>query len=209
MTKFIKHKIEVEDSGYIEVYTAGAGHAPVFRFQESNLFFIGLRGSGKSTLAAQVAKKLGGSVLDTDDLVMDRIGRSIADYVRIHGWEEFRDLERDCLQEICARRGQIVATGGGLVLLPENRERLKTSGRVFYLQADVGLLASRLQKDPEQSRRPSLSDLPLEEELARTLREREPLYFDCMDYILQAGKTLEELVKDVLTMLMPDKAADQ
>ncbi|MCF8104129.1 MAG: shikimate kinase AroL [Desulfohalobiaceae bacterium] len=209
MVKFVKKRVDVEEADYTEVYKPGEEHVPEFRPQETNLFFIGLRGSGKTALAAQVARELGTSFLDTDDLVMERTGLSIAEYVRAHGWEEFRLQEQDCLKEIGAGQGRIVATGGGIVLLPENRRLLKAGGRVFYLQADVGLLAARLRRDPEQSRRPPLSDLSLEEELARTLRQREPLYYECMDYILQAGKSLGELTSDVLTMLRPDKAVFQ
>ena len=205
MVKFVKKRVDVEEAGYTEVHIPGQAHVPEFRLEETNLFFIGLRGSGKTTLASLIAGKLGASFLDTDDLVMERTGRSIADSVQVHGWDEFRALEADCLREIGARQGRVVATGGGIVLLPENRELLKTSGRVFYLQAEVGLLAARLREDPEQTRRPALSDLPLEEELARTLREREPLYLQCTDYLLQAGKTPDELARDVLTMLMPDR----
>ena len=209
MSRFIKRKIEVEDSGYTEVYTPGSRQVPAFRLERSNLFFIGLRGSGKSTLASKIAQALDGPYVDLDDRIMERAGCSIAATVRSLGWDQFRGLEHDCLQEVCGRQGQVVATGGGSVLLPANRELLKANGRVVYLQADVSLLARRLQQDPLASKRPPLSDLSLEEELARSLREREPLYFECLDYILQADKPVEALVNSVLTMLKPGSACFQ
>ena len=206
MGRFIKRKVEVEDPGYTEVYTPGSGHVPEFRLEESNLFFVGLRGSGKSTLARKTAAVLGGDVVDLDELVVERAGCSIAEFVTSRGWEAFRSLEHECLQQVCRLRGQVVATGGGIVLLPENRRLLKTAGRVFYLQAGVKLLAERLKIDPNISSRPPLSALPAEEELAQSLNEREPLYFACLDYILQADKPVDSLVNDVLTMLRPGAA---
>ncbi len=206
MSRFIKRKVEVEDPGYTEVYTPGDRHVPEFRIEQSNLFFIGLRGSGKSTLAEKAAQALGGTFVDLDGLIIERAGCSIADLVRSRGWDGFRSLEHDCLQEVCRHQGQIVATGGGCVLWPANRELLKAAGRVAYLQADVRLLAQRLRQDPQESQRPPLSGLDLEEELARTLREREPLYFECLDYILQADKPVDELVNKVLTTLKPETA---
>ncbi len=209
MSRFIKRKIEVKDSGYTEVYIPGSQHVPEFRLDRTNLFFIGLRGSGKSTLARDVAEALDGVFVDLDERIIQQAGSSIETIVRSRGWDGFRALEQDCLQEVCGQQGQVVAIGGGCVLLPANRERLKANGRVVYLQADVSLLARRLQQDPLRSKRPPLSDLPLEEELARSLREREPLYFECLDYILQADKPVDALVKDVLTMLKPGSAGFQ
>lgn len=206
MPRFIKRKIEVEDPGYTESYTPGEGRVPDFRLQEANLFFIGLRGSGKSTLARKVARRMKGVFVDTDEVISARINCSISEYVLTHGWGDFRLVERDCLLEVCKRTGQVVATGGGIVLVPENIALLKKSGKVFYLQAEVGLLASRLKHDPDQSSRPPLSSLPLEEELGVSLREREPLYHQCLDSILQAGKTADELVEDVLNTLRPAQA---
>ena len=206
MGRFIKRKVEVEDPGYTEVYTPGSGHVPEFRIEEDNLLFIGLRGSGKSTLARKVADALEGRFVDLDDLIIERAGTTIDAYVRSRGWDGFRSLEHDCLVEVFSRQGQVVATGGGVVLLSENRKLLKAGARVVYLQADVRLLAERLRRDPHASRRPPLSDLSLEEELARTLREREPLYFECLDYILPADKPVDELLLDVLNAIKPDAA---
>jgi shikimate kinase len=203
MPKFIKKTYTVQDPGATTVHRPGAAaqDPSAFRLQESNVFFIGPRGSGKSTLAAELARALSAPCLDTDEAVAHRAGASIEDLVQNRGWEAFRRLEHAVLAEACREKGNIVATGGGIVLDPENRKLLQEHGAVFYLMADVGTLRDRLVRDPSPASRPQLTDLSDEDELVATLREREPLYMECLDFILQANKPIAELVEEVLTSL--------
>jgi shikimate kinase len=200
---FIKQRHEVDDPDATAVHKPGqAKRDSLFDIGRSNVFLIGPRGSGKSTLARHLADRLEAVFQDTDDMVVQAVGESIAEYVGRYGWASFREREREQLQEVCRHRGQVVATGGGLVLQPENRQLMKECGSVFYLMPDVETLLQRLAAEEDKGR-PALFEesLSLREEISRVLQEREPLYFEALHYMLQAGKPIEELLDDVLTML--------
>ena len=188
----IKRKTEVEDAELSAVYGKAAPTA-----RPRNIFLVGPRGSGKTTVGRLAAQRLGLEFADTDALLGDRAGSTIADFVAAHGWDAFRDLEHAVLQDVCAREGQVVATGGGIVLREDNRALLKAHGLTVYLMADVPTLLARLENDPNAAQRPALTDSPLRQEISAVLNEREPLYFAVADAVLQASRRAEELAEDV------------
>lgn len=188
----IKRKIEVEDAELSAVYGKAMATA-----RPRNVFLVGPRGSGKTTVGRLAAERLGLAFVDTDALLGERAGGTIADFVAAHGWDAFRDLEHAVLRDVCAREGQVVATGGGIVLREDNRALLKAHGLTVYLLADVPTLFARLEKDPNAAQRPALTDSPLRQEIGAVLNEREPLYFAVADAVLQAGRRAEELAEDV------------
>ncbi|MDY7001469.1 MAG: shikimate kinase AroL [Thermodesulfobacteriota bacterium] len=169
--------------------------------EDANIFFIGPRASGKTSLGRMVAKELGAVFVDMDALLVERAGESIALFVEKYGWGAFRGLERDLLVEICVNSGQVVATGGGVVLLPENRDLLQKSGGVFYLKAGAPVLFSRLMADPLSDQRPALTDKSLEAEISEVLRERGPLYERCAHVVLDAEAGLEDMADAVIKAL--------
>lgn len=200
MGGFIKNKYQVQEPEASKVYIHGQAREALGN-RQGNIFFVGLRGSGKTSLGQALARELEQEFLDMDQLLQERFGKSIADFVQENGWQEFRRQENRLLQEICNKNDQVVATGGGCVLLQENRELLSKHGTVFYLMAEVPLLARRLQADPLQEQRPRFSSEPLIQELIHSLQEREALYMQCLDYILPADRKLQELVQEALQML--------
>ncbi|MFW5489199.1 MAG: shikimate kinase AroL [Desulfovibrio sp.] len=197
----IRHN--VEDADKTAVYSRGkkASDAPGTSGAQGNVYLVGLRASGKTTLGKMLAERLGRSFVDTDELCVQQAGMTIAELVQAQGWDGFRELEAKVVRQVGETSGQVVATGGGVVLRDENRDVLRDTGRVFYLMADPGLLAGRLAKDPNEAQRPALTDMDLRQELAATLTEREPLYMGVANFILQAGAPLESLVEDVLEKL--------
>ena len=203
---FISKKSEVEEQNLTGVYGKGKYGVRPWEAEQMdkpapNLFFVGLRGSGKSTVAKALAAKAGLPLLDTDELVQAKAGKTIAEIVAEDGWDAFRALESQVLAEACAADGQAVATGGGMVLDPANRVLMKERGKVVYLMASLPLLTTRLTADPAAAQRPSLSGKPLNEELLETMREREPLYLEIADLILGAERPVDELAEDLAEKL--------
>jgi shikimate kinase len=195
----IRKKVEVDDASRMQTY--GSERNAKGGAVRSNVFLIGPRGSGKTTLGRMLADQLQRPFVDTDELLTVKAGRSVARIVAEEGWEAFRALEHETLAEVCTGGGQVVATGGGIVLLPENRALMRSCGKVFYLMAEPPLLMERLERDPLAEQRPALSGLPPREELARTLLERAPLYMECADFILKAEDPPEELAREASALL--------
>lgn len=172
------------------------------REQPSRIYLIGPRGSGKSTLARLLADRLGWAWLDADAELERRAGRSIRDIFATDGEATFRDLESAVLVELATRDRHVLATGGGIILRPENRDLLKRSGWIVWLTADVTTLCQRLEGDASTAaRRPALTaagSASSTEEMAAVLRQREPLYRACADFTVLTDRPPEMLVLDVL-----------
>ena len=140
---------------------------------DMNLILIGYRATGKSAVGRLLAHWLGWPFLDTDALVEKRAGRTIDEIVKTHGWDEFRRLEKETVAAVCQADRQVIATGGGVILDPENIEQLRRAGSVIWLQADINDIEERLK----QSRaRPSLTGGDTISEAAQVLAERLPAY---------------------------------
>ena len=199
MSRFIQNTVLVGDPGARMVHAPGTRN--VFDAQSTNIFLVGLRASGKSTLGKLLAERLEMPFMDTDALVVDKAGRSIADIVAADGWDAFRGLESEVLREVCAGRGQVVATGGGIVLAPENQKLIQQSGTTFFLMAEISTLLGRLNKAPNRTHRPPLSDLTPEQELIQSNIQRGPIYMNLADHILRSEDSLENTLQDALDKL--------
>ncbi len=176
------------------------------------LFLVGPRGCGKSHTAKALAQKCTCPALDTDDLVMKAAGKSIARIVADEGWPAFRVYERAALRQAvdilydamshnnyCGTPPNgIIATGGGMILDPENRDFMTRTGMVVYLDAPVELLVKRMQNAPKNAYRPPLAQgQSLAEEVAATVKERGPLYRQVAHHVLDASKPVADLVEQL------------
>ena len=143
-----------------------------------NIYLIGPRGVGKSAIGSRLAVVLHRPFCDMDAELARRIGQSIHLFVQTCGWPAFRRAERTLLEELSARTGWVVSTGGGVVLDEANIEQMRRSGRVVRLLADAETLLRRLEGDPlQRDQRPSLQPgEALADEIRRTLSAREALY---------------------------------
>jgi shikimate kinase len=167
--------------------------------EDTNIYLIGPRASGKTTLGRKLAQSLGRPFLDLDARFVEKRGESIAALVAREGWDAFRRAEADILAETAREKGLVAATGGGVVLLPENRALL-SKGLVLYLQAHPDRLAERLMADLNAEQRPNLTALGLKEEIVATLAEREPLYFSLAHACLPE-RPIDELLEYTLRAL--------
>ena len=142
----------------------------------ARIYLIGYRGTGKSTVGPLLAARLGWRFVDADELLERRAGRTIQEVFAAEGETGFRDREQAILNELATLEKHVIATGGGVILRPANRERLRASGLVAWLAASPATIWQRLQADPTTaSRRPTLSQGGLAE-VEEKLRQREPLY---------------------------------
>jgi len=165
----------------------------------SRLVLIGSRGSGKSTVGRVLAAKLGWSFIDADEYLEASAGRSIAAIFTEEGELGFRDREAAILAELLSRVNHVIATGGGVVLRPANREQLRRAGFVVWLRADPEIAFARLQADPTTAgRRPNLTPSGGLEEMRTLIAEREPLYRECADFEIDTGVLSPEAAADAI-----------
>lgn len=147
-------------------------------------------GTGKSSLGRLLSNSLGLAAIDSDEAIVARAGKSISEIFAIDGEEHFRRLESEVLQGILEQRGQVIATGGGIVLDRENRRRLHERSFVVWLQASPDEIYERVRRT---SHRPLLEGEDPEGTIRRMLEEREPLYRECAHLEVDTNTlTLEE-----------------
>jgi len=201
MTDFIKKKVEIEDPSASMTFRPGQFKREAFSLQAKNIYLLGMRGSGKTTVGKRLAEMLQCAFVDTDALVVAEAEQTIEDIVAASGWDRFRLLEEAALAKAAELPGKVVATGGGIVLSQANRDLMYRTGVSFYLAADAGLLIARMLRDPNTAQRPALTPLALHDEVAKVMSERESLYMASMDHMLQAPRSVDELVDDALVAL--------
>ncbi|MCS7034223.1 MAG: AAA family ATPase, partial [Phycisphaerae bacterium] len=108
------------------------------------VMLIGYRGSGKTTVGRRLASDLWYGFCDTDSLIAQRQGKTIAELFRESGEQAFRDIESEVVRECCTLKDHVVALGGGAVIRELNRRLLRQSGaKVFYLRCDPAELIRR------------------------------------------------------------------
>ncbi|MGH9060023.1 MAG: shikimate kinase, partial [Acidimicrobiales bacterium] len=110
-----------------------------------HLLLIGMMGSGKTTVGALLAQRLVRPHLDTDQVICEATGRSVAELFALEGEAYFRAQEIEVLEEaVASTAASVISVGGGAVLSPTARWRLGTGGLVIWLRADPATLADRL-----------------------------------------------------------------
>lgn len=166
------------------------------------VFLIGYRGTGKSTVAELLARELGWEWIDADAHLEQRAGRSIRTLFAEEGEPAFRRLESEVLGELCRKKRHVIATGGGVVLDPLNRMRLRAAGLAVWLTADARTLARRIEQDAAtRERRPVLTVGGLAE-IEQLLRDRDPHYRSCADFVVDTtGRPPEEVTAAILHLL--------
>jgi len=145
--------------------------------RQPNLVLIGGRATGKTSVGTRLAEVLQRPFVDLDQVLVREAGRSVADIVAQGGWGEFRRLEKELVARYRDAQGQILATGGGVVLDPDNVAALRENGILIWLTADPAAIQARLAQDqPRDANRPSLTGGDAIREVAEVLQERAPLY---------------------------------
>jgi shikimate kinase len=154
--------------------------------QTSSIFLIGPMGAGKTTIGRLLAKNLGAEFVDSDKEIEKRTGVTIPMIFEYEGEAGFRKREAEAINDLSAMSGIILATGGGSILLPENRARLRERGFVVYLHCPVDKQLERTHKD---ANRPLLRTENPRQKLSELFTMREPLYRELANYIVDTGKS--------------------
>ena len=165
-----------------------------------HIILIGYRGTGKTSVGRKLAEKHQLPFYDTDQMIMDRIGKTIKQWVEERGWESFRQEEKTVIKGISFLIPGVIALGGGAVMDPENREIVKQNGLTVWLTADVQTIIERMKSDPDnQENRPALSGLDWEMEVREILSQRLPVYEQSADLSIGTeGKTIEEVAEEII-----------
>lgn len=166
------------------------------------VFLIGYRGTGKSTVARLLAQRLGWQALDADEVLESEHRRTIQQIFEDEGEAGFRDKESTVLEDLGRRQRHVIATGGGVILRPGNRQTLRDSGVVVWLTADVETICARVHADAQTAtRRPNLT-VGGRAEVEELLRFREPLYRETAHFVVDTvGRTPEAIADEVLQRL--------
>jgi len=161
---------------------------------------VGYRGTGKTTVAALLAARLGCDWCDADVELERRLGTTISALVRDRGEAAFRDAETAVLRDLLASVGGVLATGGGVVVRPDNRNLLRRHGRpVAWLTAPAETIRRRLAADPATGdRRPALAGGDPLAEVDAALAAREPMYREVAEAVFDTAASGPAEVVDAL-----------
>lgn len=156
-------------------------------------------GAGKTTIGRQISKLYSYEFFDSDRVIEERTGASIPLIFELEGEEGFRKREQEVISELCQKNNIVLATGGGAILREKNQQALKQSGIIVYLCADIEYLLERTSKDKN---RPLLQTDDPRAKLQSILTEREPIYRQLADIILETNKmTVYTAVKELQNRL--------
>ncbi|HPP47838.1 MAG TPA: shikimate kinase [Accumulibacter sp.] len=153
--------------------------------KKRNIYLVGLMGAGKTTIGKVLARRLSYSFIDSDHEIARRTGVSVPTIFEIEGEEGFRKREAQIIAEIAALDTQVVATGGGVVLRPENRQLLLSSGLVVYLNVPLHTLYERTRHDKN---RPLLQVQDPLQKLKELHIQRDPLYREVADIVVSGSR---------------------
>lgn len=150
-----------------------------------NLFLVGLMGAGKTTIGRQLARLTGKTFYDSDHEIEARTGVRIPVIFEIEGEAGFRVRESEMIAELATLPNIVLATGGGAVLNPNNRQVLANHGTVIYLRAGIDDILARTQHDKN---RPLLQTANPRAKLEALFAQRDPLYREVADVVIDTSR---------------------
>jgi shikimate kinase len=171
---------------------------------KTNVFLVGPMGSGKTAVGRYLARLLDLTFHDSDTEIERRTGVDIPFIFEKEGEAGFRQREREAIEFLTAMDHIVLATGGGAVLLPENRQRLSERGCVVYLETSV---TQQVERVKQGRTRPLLSNVDTGSKLTQLMAERTPLYRGVADVIVSTdGRKVRSVAEDILRELYTARA---
>lgn len=157
------------------------------RLSKENIVLCGMPSCGKSTVGTELAARLKRRFVDMDDVIVSRIGMSIADFFEKKGEAAFRDIESDVAEDLSKETGLVIATGGGAILREANVDALKKNGKLFFID-----------RSPEKlivtDDRPLSSDI---DKLKKRYSERYDIYCSVADVHIDGNGSIDDVVKEI------------
>lgn len=165
----------------------------------NKIYLIGPMGSGKSTIGHKLAKMLNYDFIDLDHEIENTTGAKISLIFELEKEEGFRKRETQELQKTIDVNNAVISTGGGIVLLKENRSFLKNNGYNIYLKANIDTIYKRVAN---KKTRPLLQVDNPRQEIKNILKQRQNLYNDvCNYYVNTDNKNTKSIINEILNKL--------
>lgn len=166
----------------------------------NNIILVGPMGSGKTTIGRRLSERLSLDFFDSDHEIVNTTGVSIDHIFDVEGEKGFRNRESDVLKKLCSMPNIVLATGGGAVILKENRELMKKASSIIYLSSSVDQILRRTAKsktrpllEKSNNRRKTITDI---------VEARDPLYREVSSLIIDTnGKKLNEVIDEIIEAL--------
>lgn len=155
------------------------------KLDSGNVILVGMMGSGKTTMGRALAKQLDKQFVDSDEEIQHRTGVTIPHIFDVEGESGFRARESSVIADLVKRENIILATGGGAVLMEQNRAEMRQNGIVIYLKASVHDLWQRTRHDRN---RPLLQTEDPHVKLTELFQQRDALYQEVADIVIHSGK---------------------
>lgn len=162
----------------------------------THIVLIGMMGVGKSTVGRRLAKNLDRPFLDSDDEVVRRTGRQVADIFTVDGEDAFRDIEASVMLDLLASESpSVIAAAGGSILRSETRESMKRSATVIWMRAPIDVLVGRTSRG---THRPALANDPVGT-LTKMESDRQSIYAEVADAIVDCTQPISGVIDSILT----------
>jgi len=164
-----------------------------------NIILIGFMGSGKTSVGKVLSQLLKRGFIDMDEEIEKREGRKIKEIFEQNGEEYFRNLETNLLKELSKENDKVISTGGGIIVKKENIELLKNTGTVVFLHTEQEQLIKNLRNSQN---RPLIDVENFEDKVAELLEQREAIYLNTADMIIQtSNKSIENIAEEIKSLL--------
>ena len=164
-----------------------------------NVFLVGPIGVGKTTIGRVLADLLGIEFYDSDREIEASTGADIPWIFDVEGESGFRVRETRMIEQLTQKKNIVLATGGGAVMSPENREWLMARGAVVYLRAPISQQIERTSRDKT---RPLLQTPNPEDKIRELMKIREPLYQEVADIVVDTYRRNPKAVsQDIFAQL--------
>jgi len=166
----------------------------------NNIILVGPMGSGKTTIGRRLSERLTLDFFDSDHEIVNTTGVSIEHIFDVEGEKGFRTRESDVLKKLCRMPNIVLATGGGAVILKENRELMKKASSTIYLSSSVDQILRRTAKsktrpllEKSNNRRKTITNI---------VEARDPLYREVSSHIIDTNeKKLNEVIDEIIEAL--------